>query len=77
MTTIRDEIDAWARTNIQGATVMTRNTDAYNHMQAAVAELLEKPWANLVLGADMKIASPADILGKAKAADDANRPEGA
>lgn len=44
MTTIGEDIQAWARTNVQGSAVMTRNEDAYNHMQLAVQELLKKPW---------------------------------
>lgn len=60
MPTIRDEIEAWARTNIQGATAMTKNEDAYNHMQGAVQKLLDRPWVNLVIGPDMEIPQAPD-----------------
>lgn len=63
MTTIRDEIEAWRNTRIRGATEMTRNTEAYNHMMRAVDELLTKPWVNLVIQKDMQIKSPAEALG--------------
>lgn len=44
METIADRIRAWARKNVQNSGVMTRNTDAYNHMTAAVEELLAEHW---------------------------------
>ncbi len=53
MTTIADEIRAWGDKNIRNTGVMTRNTDCYNHMQEALLELLQAPWATLVLQADM------------------------
>lgn len=58
MRTIADEIREWAAKNVQGATVMTQNTDAYNHMQKAVADLLERPWACLALQKDMPPSPP-------------------
>lgn len=64
MPTIREEIEAWERTHIKGATAMTKNTEAYNHMQAAVQELLQKPWVNLVIQKDMQIKTPAQALGQ-------------
>lgn len=58
MATIRNDIEEWARTNLQGSSVMTSNTEAYNHMQTALAKLLDRPWTNLVLGPDMTIPQP-------------------
>lgn len=63
MSTIRDELEVWERTYIRGATVMTKNTDAYNHMLEALKVLKDKPWANLVIQKDMQIKSPAEALG--------------
>ena len=53
MNTIRDAIDAWANENIRNASVMTRNTEAYNHMVQAVETLKEQGWAQLEIGKDM------------------------
>lgn len=44
--TIADQIRAWARREINGDAVMTRNTDAYNHMIEAVERLVQMPWAS-------------------------------
>lgn len=65
MPTIREDLEAWERTYLQGATAMTKNTEAYNHMVEAVKVLKNKPWATLVIAKDMQIKSPAEALGKA------------
>jgi len=57
MTTIRDRIQNWAAENISNASVITRNTDVYNHLQEAVGKLLAEPWASIEIKADMPPAN--------------------
>lgn len=47
MSTIADEISHWADQWVRGSGVMTRNTDAYNHMLEGVAALQAAPWAQM------------------------------
>lgn len=47
MAKIAEAISAWGQKNISGSGVMTRATDQYNHMQAALQELLTAPWAQM------------------------------
>lgn len=61
MTTIADKIADWAAREIQGATVMTKNTEAYSHMQEAIQRLKAEPWATLVLGPDMVVGDPSPV----------------
>lgn len=53
MSTIRDAIDAWFNSKIRGATVITQNTEAYNHLVQATEELKAQGWAQLEIGRDM------------------------
>lgn len=53
MATIRNAIDEWFNSKIRGATVITQNTEAYNHLVQAVEELKENGWAQLEIGRDM------------------------
>jgi len=57
--TVADRIRKWADQEIRGASVMTRNTDAYNHMMEAVAKLTAEPWTQTPV---------ADAAGKPHAA---------
>lgn len=66
MATIRDRLLVWKRTHIDGPSAMTRNTEAYNHMQTAFKDLLDEPWVNLTIQSDMNYDSPA-TTGKATA----------
>lgn len=67
MTTIRDDIDAWAR-NTMGASAISGNEAAYNHLQTALLALKERPWASLVLSPDMDIPQPPQQAPEAAAA---------
>lgn len=66
MATIRDRINAWADENVRNAGVMTRSTEAYNHMQEAVQKLLSEPWVELSIGKDMPPAGSATDETKVK-----------
>lgn len=63
MPTIREDIEAWHRT-VKGASLIASNTEVHNHLEAAVAELLTRPWVNIVIAKDMQIKSPAEALGR-------------
>jgi hypothetical protein len=57
--TVADRIRKWADKEIRGASVMTRNTDAYNHMMDAVARLTAEPWTQTPVADATGKTSPA------------------
>lgn len=44
MVTIADKIREWARTKLFNQTDLTRNTEAYNRVRAAVEDLASQGW---------------------------------
>lgn len=49
--TIADEIRVWARSQLFNASVVTANTDVYNHVSQAVESLLKLNWTGQIITA--------------------------
>ncbi len=47
MTTIREAIEEWERTNVLNSSAVTRDETVYNHIRGAVQTLKAAPWAAL------------------------------
>ena len=68
MTTIREAIEEWERTNVLNSSAITRDETVYNHIRAAVQVLKAAPWAALETGEPLpqpETEKPADGAAEA------------